>query len=300
MSRLFPGIGLAELLALSTSLSYSVTLISLRQGMRSGSPVAAILIINTLVGTTGLAAAFFRGTLQATSLRFIVWFALAGFLGPGLGHLTSYIGIQRMGVSRSSPVTASSPLWVLMLATAFLGERPGAPVWFGTVGIVAGVVLLSLPDKDDALAFSEWFRGALIFPLAASVLFAIAPIFLKLGFAEQNAPMLGMGVAFTAGTMVVLAGRHLFPRGGVVRADRRALGWFLFGAVFNVAASTMMITSIMLGDVSIVLPLSRLTPLWALVLSYFFLRQVERITLRIVIAAILTVAGGILITAFRG
>ena len=54
-----------------------------------------------------------------------------------------------------------------------------------------------------------------------------------------------------------------------------------------------------IAPVSTVLPLSRLVPLWVVLWTYLFLGGLERITPRIVLAAGMVVAGGVLITAFK-
>jgi drug/metabolite transporter (DMT)-like permease len=42
-----------------------------------------------------------------------------------------------------------------------------------------------------------------------------------------------------------------------------------------------------------------MTPLWVVLFSYLFLKRYERIRLRTLIAALLVVEGGVLITLFR-
>ena len=85
----------------------------------------------------------------------------------------------------------------------------------------------------------------------------------------------------------------------MVRFDRRSLAWFLpagFAVTLGVASVFM---SLHLSDVVIVAPLASLSPLYSLVLSALFLREVEVITVRKVVAAGLIVAGVVLITAIR-
>ncbi len=55
----------------------------------------------------------------------------------------------------------------------------------------------------------------------------------------------------------------------------------------------------MIGDVSIDLPLSRLYPLFVVILSAIFLGNLERITPLLILAAGLIVAGGVLVTVFQ-
>ena len=61
------------------------------------------------------------------------------------------------------------------------------------------------------------------------------------------------------------------------------------------ASAGLFWTALMMGEVSIVMPLSRLGPLWAVLWSYLFLGRIERVTFRIFFAASIIVAGGVLI-----
>jgi uncharacterized membrane protein len=58
-------------------------------------------------------------------------------------------------------------------------------------------------------------------------------------------------------------------------------------------------TAILGGNVSVVVPLSRVVPLWVMLWSWLFLGQLERITKRAALAAAMVVAGGVLVTLLR-
>ena len=116
----------------------------------------------------GFTAGFLRGTLQTSGWAPVLWFALAGLFGQGLGRLAAFYGIERMGVSRSSPITASSPLWAVLLAFTFLGERPGVAVYLGTLCVVGGVFLLSIAVYSISATAAHW-SPILILPVGAAV-----------------------------------------------------------------------------------------------------------------------------------
>ncbi|MFC1491928.1 EamA family transporter [Nitrospinota bacterium] len=111
MSGLFSHMGSGEFLAVASSLSYSATLIFLRRGMQTGSAVAAILLIDIIVGTASFAIAYALGTLQTASAAAVFWFALSGVAGAGIGTIAFFIGIERIGVSRSTTIYSASPIW---------------------------------------------------------------------------------------------------------------------------------------------------------------------------------------------
>ena len=298
MTGLFSQVGLGEFLAIGSSLTYSVSLIAVRQGVRSATPIAGVLIWNITVAVAGLVFAFSKGTLQTSSLTPVLLFMLGGCIGQGLGQLTNVIGIQRMGVSRSVPIQSSTPLFSLFFAIIFLGERPAGTVWLGTIFIVAGVSLLSVSEQEEKVRFKEFFQGALIYPLVSAIAFGILPIIVNFAFTFQRTPIVGFACAFSAGSLVLLATRPFLPGGGRLQADRRAWAWFLFASCTNTAAAIMFWTAMSIAPVSTVLPLSRLVPLWVVLWTYLFLGRLERITLRIVCAAGMVVLGGGLITMF--
>jgi drug/metabolite transporter (DMT)-like permease len=286
-----------EHLAIASSLFYAGTLVSIRWGMMGGTPFAALLTVNSIVALGGLGAAAARGTLFTTTLIPLMWFALVGFFAQGIGTLAHFTGIERMGVSRSTSIQSSSPLWGAIFAVLALGERPGPVVIACTLAIVAGVVLLAVPEKRGGE--EGWFQGALIFPLISSVAYAFVPVFTKFAYAYQQTPLLGFGVAFAAGTLTMLAGRRILPGGGEIRATPGSLAIFAGAGVLNLAGAVLFWSALVGGDVSILLPISRLYPLWVLILSAVFLGGLEKITPRVALAGAMIFSGGAVITAIQ-
>jgi drug/metabolite transporter (DMT)-like permease len=292
-------LGSPELWALINSFAYSITITLVRRGIATGTPLTSVIILNSCIAVAGLCTGFFRGSFAATDPRALLWFALTGMAGFGMGSLLFYSAIERLGVSRATVIHSATPLWGAVFAMIALGERPGSSVLLGTISIVGGICLLSWPEKEEKAGFRNWIQGGVYLPLISSVLFAGVPIFAKLGLSYQQTPYMGFGVAFTFGLLVILAARPLMPGGGVIQADRKAIWSFFLGAPANIIAAFSMWTALSRGLVSSVLPLSRMTPLWVLLLSYLFLGRYERIRPRTAIAAFLVVAGGVLITVFR-
>jgi len=300
MFELFSRSGSGVVLAVASSFSYAGTLILIRRGMQTGSSMAAILLIDIIVGTGALVVAFALGTLQTASIDQIFWFSLSGLLGAGFGTITHFIGIERIGVSRATPIHSASPIWAVFFAMTVLGERPQPSVLLGTILIVVGVCLLSWPEKEDAPGVRGWIDKGSLYPLVSSVGYAVSPIFIKLAFAHGRAPFLGIAISFWVGLGVMFAGRRLLPGGGEIIADRKSWGLFTLAAFFNLAASGFLWSAFSRGDITIILPLSRITPLWVVLLSILFLKDIEKVSLRILSAAILVVLGGVLITAAAG
>ncbi len=293
----FLPIGSPELLAIGASIAFGIAQVANRQGLRSGTPTAAVLTFNGMVLLGGLIFSLFLGTLQNAAFLAVIWFAAAGVMGPGIGNICSAIGIVRMGVNRSIAISSSSPIWASLFAIVVLGERPTFWILIGTIGIVTGVILLAIRE-DESLSFSYWFRSALIFPLITSLAYALTPNFTKIGFAHQQTPFVAMVIAFAMGNVLTLTSRSLSEIGGKIRATHSAWLWFCMAGAFNFLSTFLLWQALISGNITTAVPLSRLSPLWILILSRLFLKKLERITFRLVLATFFVVAGGVSIMAF--
>ncbi len=298
MRALVSSIGLGEVLALFSAVTFATSQVLIRLGMQTATPVATAFIINGVVSVCGLAVSLYRGTLLDSGWMPLFWFAATGMIGPGVGRLSYFIGITRMGLNRSVTITSSTPLWSTLIAVFALGERPSAWTLAGTLGIVCGVSLLSL-RQGESQTFRSWFTGALIFPLIASLAYAIPPIFVKFAFVYQKTPEVGIAVAFSVANAFLFLTRPLLPGKGAVSVDRAGFAWIFAAGLFSAASSFLLWTAVMVGDVSTTMPLSRTAPFLILILSYFFLGKMETITRRTILGIAFVVIGGVLITIFH-
>ena len=291
-------IGPGELLAIASSITFSVAQTFLRQGMRSVSPLAAALIVNGIVSLGGFILSLWNGTLFTSKAETLFWYAAVGAAGPTIGRYCYLVGVSRIGLSRTVPISSAAPIWGTLFAILLLGETPTTMVLLGTLGIVIGVSILGIQD-DKSQSFKSWFQGALIFPLVASLAYAIAPIFAKLAYTHQMTPSVGMAVSFATANCLLLLTKPILPGQNDIRGKKRGLLWVGGAGAIGICSSFMLWTAFTMASVSTALPLSRIAPIWVLILSYFFLGKLETINRKTVLATICVVAGGVLITAFR-
>ena len=291
-------IGPGELLAIASSITFSVAQTFLRQGMRSVSPLAAALIVNGIVSLGGFILSLLNGTLFTSKAETLFWYAAVGAAGPTIGRYCYLVGVSRIGLSRSVPISSAAPIWGTLFAVLLLGETPTTMVVLGTLGIVIGVSILGIQD-DKSQSFKSWFQGALIFPLVASLAYAIAPIFAKLAYTHQMTPSVGMAVSFATANCILLLTKPILPGQNEIRGKKRGLLWVGGAGLIGICSSFMLWTAFTMASVSTALPLSRIAPIWVLILSYFFLGKLETINRKTVLATVCVVTGGVLITAFR-
>ena len=298
MSGIIEYIGRGEFLAIISSITFAAAQIYTRLGMQTSSPLVAALIVNSFVSLGGVVISLYNGTLLASTWEPILWYMAVGAVGPGIGRIALFIGFNRMGLGRSVTISSSTPLWSTFIAVIFLAERPSIWVILGTFFIVGGVALVSVPE-DRSQSFKSWLQGALIFPLIASIFYALPPTFAKMAYAHQPSPAVGMAVAFFTANIVLILFRPFAPIMGTFCLDLRGLRLLAISGIFNTLSSLSLWTAILIGRVSTTIPLSRTAPILVLFFSFLFLGKQEIITRRLVIGAVSVVVGGVLITALR-
>ena len=72
----------------------------------------------------------------------VLWFSMVGMVSYVLGRGLNYTAIRYIGVGRATPMVASAPLFAVVLAAIFLGERVNFPIAAGTFSIVVGLYLV--------------------------------------------------------------------------------------------------------------------------------------------------------------
>jgi drug/metabolite transporter, DME family len=101
--------------------------------------------------------------------------------------------------------------------------------------------------------------------------------------------------AFVAFTAFLLATRQWTA----MACRRESVAYFVAAGVAENLSVLLLIVALTAGSVSVVAPLSSVSPIFVLVLSFFFLRGIELLNARIVAGTVLIVAGVYLLTALR-
>lgn len=282
----------AALFALSAAVFAASFSLVVRRGQQHGSAVTGV-VIGLIVNTPFLivATAWFWEP-EWWNLRSILWFTVGGMTGPALGRVFMYQAIHHLGVSRAMPLMATLPLFTGIFAYAFLGERPGPFIWAGTLLVVAGCAGVTMKKKSD----TSWERRFLWLSFVSILGFAISNIFRKLGLLELPSPLMGVTVTYISGLIFLSLIARFLPPGHRPQL-RWGKAWYFYGpcGMLNTLAFLAHFFAIHYGDLTIVSPLSAMSPVFALLLSAVFLRDIERVTGWILAGTALAVSGGILI-----
>lgn len=263
-----------------------------RRGQRHGTAITGVvigLIVNTPI-LIGLTAWLWRP--EWWDLRAILWFSAGGITGPAIGRVFMYQAIHYLGVSRAMPLMATMPLFTAVLAFGFLGERPGPFIWAGTLLVVSGCAGVTMKKSSD----TSWERRFLWLSFISILGFAISNIFRKVGVGIVPSPLMGVTVTYVTGLIFLSLISGFLPEEHRPRLQW-GKAWIFYGAcgALNTMAFLSHFFAIRYGDLTIVTPLSAMSPVVALLLSAIFLRDIERVTFSIIAGTALAVAGGVLI-----
>jgi drug/metabolite transporter (DMT)-like permease len=223
------------------------------------------------------------------------YFIAGGFFAPALGQTLGYIGMARIGVARSTPIVNTSPIFSSLFAVIFLGE-----VWLlqnivGTSLVILAVIVLSLSKP----AQGEWNKKDVVFPVLAAVAFGISTTLRKSGLMVVQIPVLAAAVTLGTAFLVVLG--MIYIRGGrrALIFNRQSIGWLFGAALFNTVAILSFFSALNLGQIVRVEPLVACNPLLALIWSAIFLKQLEKLTGRVVFGALVAVLGTLLVVTAK-
>jgi len=282
---------MAETLALQAAFFFAISHILIRRGLEKSNSITASVISLGLTALTTWVMVPFMVQVSSFWTPAVGYFVAAGLFAPGLGRIFNYMGIERVGVARTVPVSNSSPMFASVLAVLFLGERWTLQNVTGTSLVIAGLVILSQARPER----TEWRGVDLIYPLLAALSFAISSVLRKRGLIIANLPVMAAALAAATAFLFVIA--MLQAQGGrkVLKLTRRSAVWLFIGGLTNTAATLSVFYALSYGKVVIVEPLVATNPLLSILLAAIFLRDLEAITPRVVVGGLCTVIGTILV-----
>jgi len=285
----------SEVIALLAAIAFALFAIYGWLGLLYSTPLTATVVsLAARTVTLGAAVVIFGGVPDYAWLAFWVFVGL-GLLQSIISLLT-FIGLQKIGASRSQPLRNSYPLWSAIIAIALMGEYASIAILLGTFSVVAGVVLISWKPEAAPPSYRWWH---VLFSMAAGLLAGIAFPLRRYGLTITNAPVFfGFVVA-----IVSLLGTLPYP---LWTRGNRALVWhpkatlhFILSGFFEALGALLTLFALTHGRVVIVSPIVATTPLFSLLLSLVFLRGKEKVTGLTILGTIAVVAGTVAIALGR-
>jgi drug/metabolite transporter, DME family len=285
------GIVLALLSAIVSALA--VVLVARHANGSSSLNLSIIITLSGLILMLPLAALLtdFSGANAVA----ILLFAASGILTPGLTRLLYYNGLKRLGTSVNSSVFSFNPIYGAFLAVIFLNEILTLGNWLGIGAIISGVIIIQMSCRGNTCANSSLKDWGL--PIMAGIAFAVSAILSKTALNLFNAPFLGVTVAYAFAFIPYIAYLIVDKKSRInfIMPKRPTIIW-LSGLGLAVAW-ILSFLALSLTSVNIVVPLRASESLFIAFFSFFYLKQVEKISTTLITGLVIVILGILLVIA---
>ena len=284
-----------EALALLAAVSYALFTLCGWFGLQHSTPLAATII--SLLARTILLwpAVIFTGGIPVFARLALIVFVILG-IQQSITSLLTFVGLHKIGTSRSQPLRNTYPLWSALIAILIMHEKAGAMIVAGTLLIVVGAVLISWKPDVPPPGYRWWH---IAFSLAAGVLAGVAYPLRRYGLTITDEPVFFAAVV----AVVSLAGAvpYIWLSG-----DNRSPIWhpkaivhFSLSGLFEGLGALLSLMALSSGRVVIISPIVATTPLWNLLIAIMFLRGREEINARTIAGTLSVVIGTVAIAIGR-
>ena len=277
------------LLALVTAVTWGSREILLRKAFEKSKPVPGMFLTMVATFIISLAAAlvYESHSWSEMTLGVVVLWSIVGLLHFPLAMTLYYKGIESVGGSRTSVVSNSSALVTPILGMLLLSEPSALHIIVGVFAAGAGIILVSASDPNSS--GWRWQRG-MTFGLLAGFAWSITNLLIRFGVTIVALPMTGLVVA--VGVPLIPTALFVFHKNGGgatvsdLRSQRLVIGSFLSGL-----GQVTLFAALAVAATVFVVPTYNLKSIVTVVLAYLLIPKSEKINLRLILGAVLAVAG---------
>ncbi len=252
-------------------------------------------VLVTLIAIGFISIDDFQGATKST----LMFAFIAGFFHIGISRSFYYRAIHRIGPNRAIPIALTYPVVTAVGASFMLGETPTISIFTGLAILLVGITLIVQAEPSRDAESSEhgarWKLFGWISAGVTSLLWGVAAIFFKkasLNLHPLATTVIALWVGSATATLLMALDRGEESRGSIP-----ASAWmWIFAAAVCQSIAVPFYNFAFVYTLSVrVTALVSAQPLIVLVLGWLFLREMENITPRLVLGALLTVAGTIFV-----
>ena len=278
-------------MALMSTVFFGVNPIVLAGGLQHSNSSTAVFV-GLLSGLTILMMAapglgglnFDQLTAQSTG-----YFILSGIFGVILGRSALYMAIKRLGSARASTIKHAAPVVTAFLALIYLHEQIGIERWGGIALVTIGLMIMG--NMLSKKHFNRMTLSGAAFASLAPISYGIRPIFSKIGLNLAPLPLTATFISYLTAVIAYAAFFLLLRRPKLELANSRSLVHFALAGVMQVLGLLLLNAALNQSDVTMIYPISASAPLLTFLLSFTFLKNVERLTFWDLIGTISVVLG---------
>ncbi|HVE51690.1 MAG TPA: DMT family transporter [Casimicrobiaceae bacterium] len=301
---------IGESLALAAMLMFATNILVTKAAsarLDVGTGFVISVVVNLLVAALAFAIELaLRGDRIEWDLTGVVLFALAGVCATYLGRFFFFGAIAKLGATKASLFHVSSPAFTALIAWVFIGESLRWPTVVAIVATMIGLLLIIVPSFDMLLGRGEsaraamalgakikvWLASGFVVGVGATLAYSVGNVLRGASVRQWNEPIAGAMLGAAAALLLQLAfGSHRQLSKRLRDADRAGKRLYAVGGVLTITAQMCMIASMRYIPVAVATVITLCTPLIVIPASYWLMRSEERIGLRTLAGAALTIAG---------
>lgn len=295
-----------EFIALITALCWTITALAFQQATRKiGSLSVNIIRLLIAFGIYAIVAYFVRGKAFPTDASTFnwVWLSISGIIGFVFGDYFLFKSYEHISARISMLVFSLSPPFAAIISWFALGETMGIQSIFAMIITLSGIVLVvtekkkldeQKEGKKNKLKFSFPVKG-LLFALLGTIGQSSGLVLSKYGMGEYDV-FAATQIRIITGTVGFVILISMLKRWGKVKEAATNLGamkFIMVGAIFGPFIGVYLsLLAVKYTSVGIASTIMAIIPV--LIIPPAILLYKEKVTLKEVIGALITVGGVIL------
>lgn len=309
---------LGALVAILAAVAFSLSDVTVRRGV-TRAPVAYGAIVTVLLGVPlffiaciATGQVFKVSELSASSYGLL---ASAGIVHYVVGRYFNYAALEAIGAARTGPIHTLGLPYSVLIAFLFLDESITAGMIAGIVLIMIGPVIMverrqkapvttvagpAVPTPSEHSpqdGFQLRQAEGYLFAIIAAVSYGSSPVLIRSALeGESGVSLLGGLISYIAAAGLLIASFLLPSRRPLLRAlEPASVRLFFAPGFFVFMAQLFRFVALSLASVAVVATLLRFTTIFTLAMSWFMNRDLEKITWRVIIGVLISLAGAVIL-----
>jgi DME family drug/metabolite transporter len=287
---------LGSTLAILSAVASGFSVVIVGKNSKKTTPFNVSLLISSIGMAILWPLAFILTDFTTVNPVGIAFFAASGVLTPGLVRLCYYSGLNKLGTSVNSALFSVYPLYSSLLAVFLLSEILTTQNWIGILSIILGVTFVELSLRETNGGLGKSIMRSMFFPIVGCLMLAVSSIIRKQALDIYNEPVLGIAIAYTFSFIVYLIILMIHKPTRKALSFRSDFRFFWIAGVGQAISWIFSFYALSLENVSVITPLLSIEPLFVVLFAFHYLRELERVSIKLVASILLTVLGVILVT----
>ena len=233
-------------------------------------------------------------TITEIEPKALLFLILSG-LATGASWICYFKALSVGDVNKVVPIDKSSTVLTVILAIVCFGETSNLIMKLIATGILAAGIFLMVEKKQNKEKKES--RVWMLYAVLSAVFAALTSILAKIGISgvESN-----LGTAIRTGVVLIMAWAIVFAKKkqvGLLSIDRKELVFIGLSGIATGASWLFYYYAIQNGEVSVVVPIDKLSIVVTVIFSYFVFK--EKLSKKAAIGLLLMIVGTLLMVFFK-